>query len=554
MAAFTGAAGELVVDSTNNRLVLQDGATAGGFAHELARRTAVNDAAYTALATDRIIAYTAITAARAVTLPAASAYPTGSRLVVVDESGNCSATKTITLSRAGSDTINGAATAAISSAYGYLAIESNGSNAWTVLDQPGSSSSAGIQSANTVFAAPNGSSGMPSFRALVGADLPAPGASSLGGVESASAPSNEFMTGISTGGAPTFAQPSFANLSATISAAQLSQRTAVSDASYTALTTDRVIAYTAITAARTVALPAASAYPQGVRLTVVDESGSCSATDTITLSRAGSDTINGATSAVISQAYGYLAIESNGSNAWTILDSATLSMAQQAASAVAITGGTLSGVTETLAAGTSSTPPLALTAGTNTTTAEAGAIEYDGNVFYGSVAASERGVLVAEQIEVLSSTYTLTSQTAAQPLLNATANGAVTLQPGTYEFECFFALSSMSSTSGSYGFALGGTAIFTQAWQSFASKPTSLTGTANPALQFNTAAQTALTGNGAGTNGIAFIKGIVRVTAAGTVIPQVSLGVSAAAVVQAGSYFKIAPIGASGVTNVGAWS
>ena len=47
----------------------------------------------------------------------------------------------------------------------------------------------------------------------------APGASSLGGVESASAPSNEFMTGISTGGAPTFAQPSFANLSATISAA-----------------------------------------------------------------------------------------------------------------------------------------------------------------------------------------------------------------------------------------------------------------------------------------------------------------------------------------------
>ena len=32
VAAFTGAAGEVVVDTTNNRLVVQDGATAGGFA------------------------------------------------------------------------------------------------------------------------------------------------------------------------------------------------------------------------------------------------------------------------------------------------------------------------------------------------------------------------------------------------------------------------------------------------------------------------------------------------------------------------------------------
>lgn len=32
VAAFTGAQGELVVDTTNNRVVVQDGATAGGFA------------------------------------------------------------------------------------------------------------------------------------------------------------------------------------------------------------------------------------------------------------------------------------------------------------------------------------------------------------------------------------------------------------------------------------------------------------------------------------------------------------------------------------------
>src|SRR5581483_1161884 len=49
-------------------------------------RTAVNDAAYNDLATDRIIAYTAISTARAVTLIAASSYPAGAILTVVDES------------------------------------------------------------------------------------------------------------------------------------------------------------------------------------------------------------------------------------------------------------------------------------------------------------------------------------------------------------------------------------------------------------------------------------------------------------------------------------
>jgi hypothetical protein len=140
IAAFTPAQGELVADTTNNRLVLGDGATAGGFAApKLAEvltnaRTTVNDAAYTALATDRTIAYTALTAARIVSLPASSSFPTGTRLLVVDESGSCSATKTITLSANGSDKIDGASSAVINTAYGYCSIESNGSGKWTVID------------------------------------------------------------------------------------------------------------------------------------------------------------------------------------------------------------------------------------------------------------------------------------------------------------------------------------------------------------------------------------------------------------------------------------
>jgi hypothetical protein len=43
--------------------------------------------------------------------------------------------------------------------------------------------------------------------------LPNPTASTLGGVESATAPSNQFMTGINTSGVPQFAQPSASNVS-----------------------------------------------------------------------------------------------------------------------------------------------------------------------------------------------------------------------------------------------------------------------------------------------------------------------------------------------------
>ncbi len=134
VAAFTGLQGEVVVDTTNNILHVNDGQTQGGWPLALATRAAVSDAPYSALVTDRIVAYTALTAARVVTLPAAAAYPTGAVLTAIDESGACSPTLTVTLARAGSDTINGAASAVIASAYGSLKLESNGSNAWTVID------------------------------------------------------------------------------------------------------------------------------------------------------------------------------------------------------------------------------------------------------------------------------------------------------------------------------------------------------------------------------------------------------------------------------------
>jgi Major tropism determinant N-terminal domain len=141
VASFTGAQGEVVFDTTNNRIVANDGVTAGGNpAAKLAEvitntRTAVSDASYTVLATDRTVAYTALTAARAVALLASSAYPTGTRLLIVDETGNCSVTNTITVNAAGTDTIDGAASAVVNQAFGFIGLESSGAGHWTIIDQ-----------------------------------------------------------------------------------------------------------------------------------------------------------------------------------------------------------------------------------------------------------------------------------------------------------------------------------------------------------------------------------------------------------------------------------
>ena len=209
-----------------------------------------------------------------------------------------------------------------------------------------------------------------------------------------------------------------------------------------------------------------------------------------------------------------------------------------------------------LAAGTTVIFPLLFSSGTNLTTATAGAWEYDGNVFYSSVAASERGVVPSEQFIINNNaTYTLTSTTAAQALFSAGA-GTITLAAGLYEFECFFALGSMSGSSGSFGFVLGGTATATARWVADASMPSATNNTPTAGYQtFSTlAGTTALTANSTNGNGVAMIKGLIRISSAGTIIPQVSLTVAAAAVVQLDAFFKVSPLGAAAVGSVGNWS
>ena len=209
----------------------------------------------------------------------------------------------------------------------------------------------------------------------------------------------------------------------------------------------------------------------------------------------------------------------------------------------------------TVSAGTATVAPLQFTSGTNLTTAVAGAVEYDGSVFYADVKASTRGTLVTEQIMYLGTAYTMSNATGVQKLFSGSANGAVTLPVGDYQFECYATLSTLAA-SGTFGFALAGTATYTQSWQATGIR--SAAGTASTAsYSFNIAANTAITPTSTTTTGVMYIKGTLNVTVAGTVIPQFSQTVASTAVVGVGSYFKVSPLsGTSGTTNlaIGNWS
>lgn len=88
--------------------------------------------------------------------------------------------------------------------------------------------------------------------------------------------------------------------------------------SYTALTSDTIVGVTSTAAPRTITLPDSATAGSGFYLVVKDESGAAG-TNNITITRAGSDTIDGATSIVITVNYGVLKIYSDGAGKWFTL-------------------------------------------------------------------------------------------------------------------------------------------------------------------------------------------------------------------------------------------
>lgn len=109
------------------------------------RRTTVSDAIYTILATDKVVAQVGtMSAARIWSLPAASTFPAGGELLIIDESGTVTSTNKITVQRNGADTIDGLTEKVINNAYGILKLICDGSNSWKVLENYATNKSKGL--------------------------------------------------------------------------------------------------------------------------------------------------------------------------------------------------------------------------------------------------------------------------------------------------------------------------------------------------------------------------------------------------------------------------
>ena len=191
--------------------------------------------------------------------------------------------------------------------------------------------------------------------------------------------------------------------------------------------------------------------------------------------------------------------------------------------------------------------------------ATTGTFEYENPAFFMTGATSQRGAVLVDQYTVLQATNTLTNATTAQALFDVTGSGQVTLVAGTYEFDCQFLLSSMSTNAAStFSFALAGGATFNQYWTSTAVKAAAGT-SANAQITHHTGASGVFPTNIASVSavaaGAARVSGIVIVTVGGTLIPQIQqVAFATAAVVGIGSFFKIRALGSSAATTSGNWS
>ena len=223
-----------------------------------------------------------------------------------------------------------------------------------------------------------------------------------------------------------------------------------------------------------------------------------------------------------------------------------------------ITGGNVNAwVRPTAGIGTQA--PLLFASGTNMATAAAGAFEYDGVVFYSTPQAGQRGVSPSMQIVVPSSNYIGTDSSAAQAVFSSP--GSIQLEASTtYLFEGLYLITRSAGTNShtlSTLFAVGGSI----SGITYTAETTSTTGNTLGAVSriygtsvspvVVTAASTSAT-----ENITVKITGVVRTNAAGTFTPQIqySAAPGGAPTVLANSYFKVVPIGTSGVTSVGEWS
>jgi hypothetical protein len=155
--------------------------------------------------------------------------------------------------------------------------------------------------------------------------------------------------------------------------------------------------------------------------------------------------------------------------------------------------------------------------------------------------------------------YTASNSSSAQKVFNESANGAANVAADTtYEIEGAYHIHTTGTTSHTFAIQFGGTATLTSiGYLTQYTIPATEVGGA--VLSFWQSAAAGIPLNGAmasASHHDVYIRGLVRINAAGTFIPQFkwSSAPGGTTTVLANSFFKLTPVGSGSVTTVGSWS
>ena len=213
----------------------------------------------------------------------------------------------------------------------------------------------------------------------------------------------------------------------------------------------------------------------------------------------------------------------------------------------------------TTATGTTSIAPINIPVGVQKTTPVSGDIGRPASgVFTGAVSATENGIIPSTQYSVVASDFTLTAALGVQSAFPTTGDvwnlAGITL----YEVEGSYTLTTGTTTTKTtaLAFALaGGASINFINLQviGYNSVPNTV-GTAQGTTAMTQVSSTVITAT-ATTAGVQFFfKGVMSMTAGGTVTPQINFSANPGGtnLMKAGSYIKFTKLGANTFSTIGA--
>jgi hypothetical protein len=197
---------------------------------------------------------------------------------------------------------------------------------------------------------------------------------------------------------------------------------------------------------------------------------------------------------------------------------------------------------------------LKFTSGVNLATPEAGAIEYDGKIFYSTPAA--RGVSPSEQFVIVPAAgFNLQRASGVQSAFQATGD-VITVEADTsYFFEglYYIDLVNAQNLTCATAFALGGGASLTSIAYRVYSSRGGINGSSTPMGYFTITESSSIVTLSRTDDIFIYFKGLLRVNAAGTITPQINMSdaPTTSAKMVADSFIRFFPIGSKTVQLAG---